>query len=110
MIWQEGVKANLVSWLKELAQSCNLTVEIEERMEVEGLESVIFSLGLRAERSGRDTGRQQPARFDEAERIPHLPAVVQWQNHGPDQPALHRKVRTATGTEVFSHIQARRDD
>ncbi|MFM8371120.1 MAG: hypothetical protein ACKOCO_01945 [Bacteroidota bacterium] len=46
MIWQEGVKANLVSWLKELAQSCNLTVEIEERMEVEGLESVIFSLGL----------------------------------------------------------------
>lgn len=46
MIWQEGVKANLVSWLKELAQSCNITVEIEERMEVEGLESVIFSLGL----------------------------------------------------------------
>lgn len=46
MIWQEGVKANLVSWLKELAQSCDLAVEIEERMEVEGLESVIFSLGL----------------------------------------------------------------
>ena len=46
LIWQEGVQKNLVTWLKELAQNCNLTVEIEERMEVEGLESVIFSLGL----------------------------------------------------------------
>jgi len=46
LVWQEGLRQNLVTWLKELAQSINLTVEIEERIEVEGLESVIFSLGL----------------------------------------------------------------
>jgi hypothetical protein len=44
--WQNGLKNTILEQLKTLSEAAGLTVSLEERREIENLESVVLTLGL----------------------------------------------------------------